>query len=509
MGRNKLIKKVIAFAVIGIFIGISIISSTGIIILGKSSLPILHDNPFDVSPKPVYTRIQDAVDSPRGLLFRDKTAFAWKLSPNGACYFDLDDPGNIIQLSETLIPGFASGGTWTNDGRWLCCWYHGGDLCEIYPETGELTFIGGGGTDLNGLAYNPVNNKLYGASSNGSYGGLWLIDPDTGEQTYIGDFVNTKWMISIAFDANGVLYGWDIGNDSLWTIDTKTGKASLVGLLGIDIKYAQDGAFDYDTDTLYLSAFTESPNYGGYLYKCDEDTGNCILVGQFEGNSELDALAIPYNWSGPTADFTWTPALPNPSEMILFNASMSYDLDGTIVGYEWDWDNNGIFDENHTNPSATHLWSLNGSYPITLKVTDNASLIGMKTKTVRVGNQPPNPPIITGPTHGKVGIKYEYNFSLSDPNNDSMHLRVDWGNGTPGPWQGSYDSDTTVRLNHTWNKKGTFTIRAQAKDIYDAESDWGELTVRMPKDKTINFNSVLLKLSEKFPLLERLLSKDL
>lgn len=97
----------------------------------------------------------------------------------------------------------------------------------------------------------------------------------------------------------------------------------------------------------------------------------------------------------------------------------------------------------------------------------------------------PNSPIITGPTNGKPGVEYEYNFSLSDPNNNSMYLRVDWGNGTPSPWQGPYDSGTTVKLSHTWNQKGNFTIRAQAKDIYGVESDWGTLSVTMPLDLQI------------------------
>jgi hypothetical protein len=102
------------------------------------------------------------------------------------------------------------------------------------------------------------------------------------------------------------------------------------------------------------------------------------------------------------------------------------------------------------------------------------------------GNKPPSPPIIAGPIQGKVGVKCEYNFSLSDPNGDSMYLRVDWGNGTSGPWQGPFDSDTTVRLNHSWNQEGNFTIGAQAKDIYGAEGDWGTLSVTMPLNLQIS-----------------------
>ena len=115
-------------------------------------------------------------------------------------------------------------------------------------------------------------------------------------------------------------------------------------------------------------------------------------------------------------------------------------------------------------------------------------------------NNPPNPPIIIGPKRAKVGVEYDYNFSLSDPNEDKMYLRVDWGSGTPSKWYGLYNSDIIVKLNHSWNKKGTYIIKAQAKDIFDAESDWGTLEVTMPKNKLFTFNFPFLNwLFERFP----------
>jgi predicted secreted protein len=118
---------------------------------------------------------------------------------------------------------------------------------------------------------------------------------------------------------------------------------------------------------------------------------------------------------------------------------------------------------------------------------------------VASGNHPPSAPAITGTTHGKVKVEYGYNFSLADPDNDAMYLRVDWGNGTPGPWQGPYDSGTTVRLNHSWNKKGDFTIRAQAKDVYGNESAWGTLIVTMPLSYEPPHLRFLTWLFERFP----------
>jgi hypothetical protein len=491
MGRNNLIKMRISFILFVLFIGINIILSCVVIVMGESSTPVCNDDFFyNDNNIPDYSQTLTSVVNLKGVFYSGKTAYAFNtycpILYEGFYSFSLNYPGNLTFIQKLGGGSFLSGGTWTNDGKWLCCYYGDGVLVEVNPEDGGVYIVGGGGTGLNGLAYNPVNNKLFGASSDGSSGGLFEINPNTGEQTYIGSFINTAWIIGIAFDANGILYGWDVGNDSLWTIDTNTGQATLVGPLGIDIKYAQDGAFDYDTDILYLSAYTESPYYGGHLYECDEDTGNCTLIGSFDGYAELDALAIPYNWSGPAADFTWTPTLPNLDEMTLFNASDSYDSDGYITLYEWDWDNDGIFDESYMSPTVTHSWSSGGDYLVTLKVTDNSSLLGMNTKKVRVGNQPPDAPIIEGPTSGKVEVEYEYNFSLYDPDDDLMYLRVDWGTGTPEGWHGPYESGTKIGLKHTWNQAGDFTIRAQASDVFDAESEWSNFTVWITKNKAVD-----------------------
>ena len=121
-------------------------------------------------------------------------------------------------------------------------------------------------------------------------------------------------------------------------------------------------------------------------------------------------------------------------------------------------------------------------------------------------NCSPDTPEVDGPINGKVGVWYDYNFSLSDPDGDSMDLRVDWGIGGPGKLHGPFASGTIVPLNYSWRKKGSYTIRAQAIDTYGAESEWGTLEVAMPKNQQAG-NMWFLRWSERFPLLERLLSR--
>ncbi len=107
---------------------------------------------------------------------------------------------------------------------------------------------------------------------------------------------------------------------------------------------------------------------------------------------------------------------------------------------------------------------------------------------------PPIPPTITGPAKGKVGVEIEYNFTTTDPDGDEVSYFVDWGDGTNSSWIGPYLSADEVTQTHTWSKRGIYTIKAKAKDIYGAESDWGTLSVTMPCSHEILFLSF-----ERFP----------
>jgi hypothetical protein len=88
----------------------------------------------------------------------------------------------------------------------------------------------------------------------------------------------------------------------------------------------------------------------------------------------------------PLADFTWTPSNPEPNQEIVFDASASNDPDGSITLYEWDWNNDGMYEESSATPTATYSWSQAGNNAVTVRVTDNSSKTGTITKTVNLGS---------------------------------------------------------------------------------------------------------------------------
>jgi hypothetical protein len=189
---------------------------------------------------------------------------------------------------------------------------------------------------------------------------------------------------------------------------------------------------------------------------------------------------------------------------------VSNDPEGDKVWYYINWSDGNVKDWFGPFPSGevvtvSHTWAENGAYRIRAKSMDVWDDSFSSYYPVRIGNHPPNAPEISGPQNGFLGVEYQFNFSLSEPDNDQMYLRVDWGSGTPGNWKGPYDPDETVKLKYTFTEKGTYIIRAQAKDIYDSESGWDEYTITITKSKIKNIP--VFKFLENHPLLQYLLQR--
>ena len=102
----------------------------------------------------------------------------------------------------------------------------------------------------------------------------------------------------------------------------------------------------------------------------------------------------------------------------------------------------------------------NGNFNVTINIVEKP-------------NNPPVSPTIEGPAKGKIGEEYEYSFTSTDPDEDDIFYYIDWGDGQVDEWIGPYGSEK-VNISHIWGEKGTYTIKAKAKDNHDAESNWSE-----------------------------------
>jgi len=191
---------------------------------------------------------------------------------------------------------------------------------------------------------------------------------------------------------------------------------------------------------------------------------------------------------------------------ITFDASKSFDAEGNISAYYWNFGDG----TNDTGVIATHVYSHLGTYNITLTVTDSNDQTASDAIKVWIqeSNNPVNKPVITGPISGKTSTRYEYTFVATDPDKNDVYYYIEWGDDNAEEWIGPYASGEKVAIKHRWDEQGTYIIKAKSKDVFDEESDWEHLEVSMPRNKQ-PINTLILRFletrSHAFPILRRLL----
>ena len=84
----------------------------------------------------------------------------------------------------------------------------------------------------------------------------------------------------------------------------------------------------------------------------------------------------------PIAEFIYEPERPKAGEVVEFDASASFDFDGEIISYEWDFDADGQTDA--TGLSARYTFASSGAHAITLTVTDEGGNSDALTYTINV-----------------------------------------------------------------------------------------------------------------------------
>ena len=84
----------------------------------------------------------------------------------------------------------------------------------------------------------------------------------------------------------------------------------------------------------------------------------------------------------PIANFTYYPEKPVVNQSVTFDASSSYDPDGNITSYEWNFGDGNITNTMHE--IIKHSYSEVGSYEVTLTVTDNEEAKNSTTKIITV-----------------------------------------------------------------------------------------------------------------------------
>jgi PKD repeat protein len=164
-------------------------------------------------------------------------------------------------------------------------------------------------------------------------------------------------------------------------------------------------------------------------------------------------------YARPVPNFTVS-GPPYIGYTLIFNASSSYDPDGSIVPpYTWDFG-----DDNFTslsNPVITHTYANSETYTVKLNVTDNDNLNASKTRDITIGPGYPkadfmitNPKPLPGPYY--VNENLTFDASISTPNGgDIISYSWDFQDGATG---------SGCVINHTFTEPRTYDVNLTVVD---------------------------------------------
>ncbi|WP_328287503.1 PKD domain-containing protein [Methanolobus vulcani] len=285
----------------------------------------------------------------------------------------------------------------------------------------------------------------YEGASNTTSASIAVIQPnrapvaamDMPSSAYIGETVNFNASGSTDPDGDILSFSWDFGDGSSTT--------------GENVTYA------YDDEGTYEVNLTVSD---GELM--DTITGF------------IEITVMPVN-NPPDADAGGPYDPVNEGSTISFNGNDSVDSDGSIVSYQWDFGDGNTSEE--MNPE--YVYADNGTYTVTLTVTDDKGDTGTNTTDVTVNNGAPVVDAGEDLTAEK-GTQVYFSGSFADLGAADTHTIL-WDFGDGNTILGSLTPTYTYAL------EGEYTVMLTVTDDDGGiGSDTINVTVYDPKTVYVN-----------------------
>ncbi len=180
-------------------------------------------------------------------------------------------------------------------------------------------------------------------------------------------------VVDIAMMPTGKFYG-------NVTLENATNhQSTIVYVDGSSYVAVTNAAGNYRIEGVPVGNWTVRGTHPGYLDR--SVTGSIAAAGD---SIPLAAFQLPLNSNISPVAAAINPTSPVSHVPANFSGSGSDD-DGTIVRYEWDFENDGTFDYSSPSSAATtHAYSTSGTYTAKLRVTDNQGAIGLDAITFNI-----------------------------------------------------------------------------------------------------------------------------
>jgi len=239
--------------------------------------------------------------------------------------------------------------------------------------------------------------------------------------------------------------------------------------------------FDYGDGSTWESGFVDSGAIVSHSHSWSSAGTYCVKA------MATDILGATSNWSSChmitiTNRKPNTPSIPTGPSSGYHNVSYAFnssatDPDDDVIKLTFDWGDGQTNDSEWVDPGAnvqmSHAWTGTGTFCVKARATD---ILGAQSDwsdcPVDIRNRPPNTPSTpTGPTSGYTNTTYAYNSSATDPDNDWVSIKYEWGDGSQSQsaWM---PSGTNAQLSHNWTSTGTYCVKTKTTDSYGDTSGW-------------------------------------
>ena len=145
-----------------------------------------------------------------------------------------------------------------------------------------------------------------------------------------------------------------------------------------------------------------------------------------------------------------------------FDGSGSTDTEAAIFAYQWTLDDGSIVDE----VTASRHYPQDGTFAVSLGVTDTAGSVHSDAIDVTVANLPPEvDPVDDRETN--EGETLSFTTTFADPGILDTHTAtIDWGDGTvePAPVVEQGGAGTVSGISHVYLDDGTYTVTVTVMD---------------------------------------------